>query len=166
VAWESASASVRRALLAWPVHAGGGLGEDTLARADDHLVTLLLAASPRLTDDLVARRLGALQDMTAVARERATATLQAWLDAHGDVSAAAEVLHVHPQTVRYRLAGLREAFGDRALDDPAARLELALALRAASAFSGRSPGAGDAASTSSSSGSGASEDPPPGSARS
>jgi hypothetical protein len=43
--------------------------------------------------------------------------------------------------VRYRLAGLREAFGDRALDDPAARLELALALQAATAFSGRSPGA-------------------------
>jgi PucR C-terminal helix-turn-helix domain len=30
--------------------------------------------------------------------------------------------------VRYRLAGLREAFGD-ALDDPTARLELAVALR-------------------------------------
>jgi DNA-binding PucR family transcriptional regulator len=35
---------------------------------------------------------------------------------------------VHPQTVRYRLASLRETFGE-ALDDPAARLELALALR-------------------------------------
>jgi DNA-binding PucR family transcriptional regulator len=31
--------------------------------------------------------------------------------------------------VRYRLAGLREIFGT-ALDDPAARLELAVALRA------------------------------------
>jgi hypothetical protein len=150
VAWEEASASVRRALLAWPVHAGGGLGEDTLARTDDHLITLLLASSPRLTADLVARRLGALQDMTPGARERAIATLHAWLDAHGDVSGAAEALHVHPQTVRYRLGGLREAFGDRALDDPAARLELALALQAATALSRRSPGAGDAASTSSS----------------
>ena len=37
-------------------------------------------------------------------------------------------LHVHPQTVRYRLARLRERFGD-ALDDPSARFELALALR-------------------------------------
>jgi DNA-binding PucR family transcriptional regulator len=41
---------------------------------------------------------------------------------------AAATLHVHPQTVRYRLAALREAFGD-ALDDPGARLELAIALR-------------------------------------
>ena len=37
-------------------------------------------------------------------------------------------LHVHPQTVRYRLARLRERLGS-ALDDPAARFELALALR-------------------------------------
>ena len=44
------------------------------------------------------------------------------------MSAAAATLHVHPQTVRYRLAALREVFGD-ALDDPAARLELAIALR-------------------------------------
>jgi DNA-binding PucR family transcriptional regulator len=45
------------------------------------------------------------------------------------VSVAADALHIHPQTVRYRLAGLREAFGDD-LDDPAARLEVAVALRA------------------------------------
>jgi hypothetical protein len=140
VAWEDAGMSVRRALLAWPVHVAGGLGNDTLARTDDHLITLLLAASPRLTAALVARRLGALRDMTPGARERAIATLRAWLDAHGDVSTAAEVLHVHPQTVRYRLGVLREALGDVALDDPAARLELALALEAAIASGGRLAG--------------------------
>ena len=52
VAGSARWASVRRVLLAWPVHAAGGLGEQTLARTDDHLVTLLLAASPRLTDEL------------------------------------------------------------------------------------------------------------------
>jgi DNA-binding PucR family transcriptional regulator len=45
------------------------------------------------------------------------------------VRATAEALHVHVQTVRYRLAQLREVFGD-ALDDGRARLELALALLA------------------------------------
>ena len=44
------------------------------------------------------------------------------------MAVAAAALHVHPQTVRYRLAGLRELFGG-ALDDPDARLELAIALR-------------------------------------
>jgi DNA-binding PucR family transcriptional regulator len=57
-------------------------------------------------------------------------TLGAWLDHQGEVRPAAEQLHVHAQTVRYRLNRLRELFGD-ALDDPTARLELALALRTA-----------------------------------
>ena len=39
-------------------------------------------------------------------------------------------LDVHPQTVRYRLKQLRELFGER-LEDPEARFELSLALRAA-----------------------------------
>ena len=119
------------------MHSAGGLGEDTLARSDDHLLTLLLAASPRFTADLVARRLRAPADMTPGAQERAIATLQAWLDAHGDVSAVAKMLQVHPQTVRYRLSGLRGVLGDGALDDPKARLEVALALHAATAFNAR-----------------------------
>jgi DNA-binding PucR family transcriptional regulator len=56
-------------------------------------------------------------------------TLTAWLDAHGDVGEAATRLHVHPQTVRYRLARLKEAFAG-VLDDPVGRLEVTLALRA------------------------------------
>jgi DNA-binding PucR family transcriptional regulator len=47
----------------------------------------------------------------------------------------AERLHVHPQTVRYRVAQLRELFGER-LDDPDARFELALALRSEPASAG------------------------------
>jgi DNA-binding PucR family transcriptional regulator len=56
-------------------------------------------------------------------------TLRAWLDAHGEARPAADRLHVHVQTVRYRLDRLRELMGDAALDDPERRLELALALR-------------------------------------
>jgi PucR C-terminal helix-turn-helix domain len=37
-------------------------------------------------------------------------------------------LHVHPQTVRYRIARLRELLGG-AMDTPAGRFELDLALR-------------------------------------
>jgi DNA-binding PucR family transcriptional regulator len=162
VAWEDASVSAQRALLGWSVHSAGGLGEDRLARTDDHLLTLLLATSPRLTADLVARRLGALADMTSAARERAIATLQVWLDAHGDVPVAAKMLQVHPQTVRYRLSGLRALLGDGALDHPIARLELALALQAATAFNARSSDADGDAPTSH--GSDASDGPPPGSA--
>jgi DNA-binding PucR family transcriptional regulator len=35
--------------------------------------------------------------MKPVARARATETLRAWLAAHGDVTATARVLHIHPQ---------------------------------------------------------------------
>ena len=57
-------------------------------------------------------------------------TLRAWLDRPGQVQAVAAALDVHPQTVRYRLKQLRELFGER-LEDPEARFELSLALRAA-----------------------------------
>jgi DNA-binding PucR family transcriptional regulator len=40
-------------------------------------------------------------------------------------------LHIHPQTVRYRLRQLEKLFGD-ALHDPETRLDLILALRAES----------------------------------
>ena len=98
-------------------------------RSEDHLLALLLHADVTLTADLVAQRLEPLRRMTAAARDRAVTTLTAWLDAHGDVGEAATRLHVHPQTVRYRLARLKESFAG-ALDDPVARLEVALALRA------------------------------------
>ena len=45
------------------------------------------------------------------------------------MQAVAAELDVHPQTVRYRVKQLRELFGER-LEDPEARFELSLALRA------------------------------------
>lgn len=136
VTWEQAHHSARRALAGWPLHAAGWLGPDTLAIADDHLLTLLISGDERLARDLVDRRLAPLRAMPEGARRRAEETLRAWLGALGDVAATAEALHVHPQTVRYRLGGLRDTFGD-ALRDPAARLELEVALRAADLERGR-----------------------------
>jgi sugar diacid utilization regulator len=133
VDWLEARVSIQRATLAWPLHAAGDLTSDPLAVTDDHTTALLLASAPRIASDLATRRLAPLDEMTPAARERSIETLRAWLDTHGDVSAAAERLHVHPQTVRYRLNGLREALGDDALDDPARRLELQLALQATAA---------------------------------
>ena len=128
VQWGSAHLSVTRAVSAWPLHAAGTLGEEPLVRTDEHLLALLLASEPDLARSLVRLRLAPLVAMTPTVRARAEATLRAWLDAHGDVSVVAAALDVHPQTVRYRLGGLREAFGT-ALDDPTSRLEIALALR-------------------------------------
>ncbi|MFC4946370.1 helix-turn-helix domain-containing protein [Pseudonocardia sp. GCM10023141] len=126
--------SIARAQAAWPLHRAGQLQpgtRDPLARSDEHLLALLLAAEPELTTELCARALAPLRAMPEGAAARAEETLRAWLDAHGDITATAAALHVHPQTVRYRLAGLRETFGP-ALDEPTSRLELTVALRTAS----------------------------------
>jgi hypothetical protein len=96
--------------------------------ADDHLLDLVLGQAGELATDLAGRRLAPLDDLAPAARERLLETLRAWLDAHGEARPAAAALHVHVQTVRYRLGQLRDLLGD-ALDDPQARLELALALR-------------------------------------
>jgi hypothetical protein len=133
-------ASVERALAGWPLHAAGELGDAPLARTDDHLVKLMLTRDPGIATDLVVRRLGPLEALRPTARERALTTVRAWLDSHGDVTLTAAALHVHPQTVRHRLGGLREVLGDAVLDDPARRLELALALRAQAAVRSGDPG--------------------------
>ena len=53
----------------------------------------------------------------------------AYVQHQGNASAMARMLGVHAQTARYRLRRLRELLGD-SLDDPDARFELELALRA------------------------------------
>jgi hypothetical protein len=124
--------SAALAQAAWPLHAAGRLdGDAPLVRADEHLLPLLLATAPDLAAALAERALAPLRALPPGAGARSEETLRAWLDAHGDVTATAAALHLHPQTVRYRLASLRETFGG-VLDDPTARLELAVALRAGS----------------------------------
>ena len=55
-------------------------------------------------------------------------TTEAWLEHRGNAAEMARELHIHPQTARYRVARLRELFGE-SLDDPQARFELELVLR-------------------------------------
>jgi DNA-binding PucR family transcriptional regulator len=105
--------------------------------ADEHLLELILHSGGSLAADLARRRLAPLDDLPDATRERLVATLAAWLDAQGEARPAAEALHVHVQTVRYRLGQLRELLGNT-LDDPRGRLELALALRVAETAGGPS----------------------------
>ena len=92
----------------------------------------LLAKDPTLVDDLARLRLAPLQRLPARSRARLEETLLAYLRHRGNGPRMAADLHVHPQTVRYRLARLRELLGP-ALDDPEARFELEVVLRARSA---------------------------------
>ncbi len=128
VPWQEASRSLRRA------HAALRLAEDgVLARAypvwtDDVLVPLVVHADAELGADLADQVLAPLDGLAPSTRARLAETLLSWLARQGARSLVAEDLHVHPQTVRYRVGQLRELFGDD-LGDPERRFALELALR-------------------------------------
>jgi len=124
-----AGVSVRRATATHALLAAGRLGDGEFARAEEHLPALVIAADPALGAELAETRLAPLATLADGPRARLTETLRAWLDRPGQVQAVAAELGVHPQTVRYRVKQLRDLFGDR-LEDPEARFELGLALRA------------------------------------
>ena len=87
-----------------------------------------------------------LRDRTAASKEKLTGpvarlwahdqthdtqfieTLRAWLDCMGEVSSAADALHVHPNTLRYRLRRLAE-IGEMDLGDSEERFAAQLLLR-------------------------------------
>jgi PucR C-terminal helix-turn-helix domain len=130
VATERAALSLVRARAAHALALDGRVDDGPLVVADEHLPALLLhGGDGALATDLAARALAPLDDLRPGARARLRTTLRAWLDHPGQVTRVAGELHVHPQTVRYRVAQLRELFGER-LEDADARFELALALRA------------------------------------
>jgi DNA-binding PucR family transcriptional regulator len=86
----------------------------------DEIVTMV-AADERLVDPRV-------RDLQA--RDSALVpTLRAYLDSFGDVAAAAQELHVHPNTVRYRVRQIEKRLST-SLANPDVRLLLSLGLRA------------------------------------
>jgi hypothetical protein len=112
----------------WALEAGAVRADGPLL-AEEHLGALLLFENRALVDRIAARRLAPLTPLTERARERMRETALAYLRYRGNAVAMAAALHVHPQTARYRVARLHELFGED-LDDPEARFELELALRA------------------------------------
>jgi DNA-binding PucR family transcriptional regulator len=102
-------------------------------RVQEHLAEVILLHDDELARALVERRLGPLLELPVAERERLFETLRAWLDHQRHPPGVAAELHVHPQTVRYRVAKLRELLGD-ALETADGRLELQMALRARAAL--------------------------------
>jgi PucR C-terminal helix-turn-helix domain len=120
--------SWRLARDALRAQAAGVIEADGLIRAEDHLAELLLHSGRAVVERMGTRRLAPLEELTSAARRRLEQTAMAYLGHKGNAAAAARALHVHPQTVRYRLERLRELLGEQ-LDDPRGRFELEAALR-------------------------------------
>jgi hypothetical protein len=122
-----AARSLRWARQALALSRLGILDGGTL-RCDEHLSTLLLLADADLARTLLRGRLAPLAELRPGQRDRFAQTMLAWLELGTNTTDVARHMHVHPQTVRYRLRRVQELFGDQ-LRDPRRRFELILALR-------------------------------------
>lgn len=101
--------------------------DDVRASAAVLTLTSLITATPR--PEL---RTGPVMTLREHDQRKGTdyaTSLRAYLDAFGDTAAAARSLHLHPNTLRYRLRRIEEISG-LLLDDPEERLLAALQLRA------------------------------------
>ncbi|HEY2719906.1 MAG TPA: helix-turn-helix domain-containing protein [Solirubrobacteraceae bacterium] len=128
VSWRQAGRSLRLARTLLELGRRDGAPAEP-RWVSDHLRAIALDDPDGVLSELRSTRLRAFEGLSERARERLEQTLLGWLKEQGNRAAAARALGVHEQTVRYRMNQLRELLGD-ALDDPDARFELELALRA------------------------------------
>lgn len=121
--WLDAGTSYDRALRAHDLRLAHREPVDT----DEHLARLVISADPLAHADLRAAALVPLAELTPATADRLAETLRSWLLHQGRRDAVAAELHVHPQTVRYRMGQIRELYGER-LVDPAVVRDLVIGL--------------------------------------
>ena len=126
VSLERLPSSVRIAEMAARLKATGVLTDDPVF-AEEHLDAIIVHRDARLLEALRRQALAPLAGLAPPVRQRLSETLASWLRHMGDRQAVAADLHIHPQTVRYRMTQLHDLFGP-ALDDPALRARMTLAL--------------------------------------
>ena len=126
---DRAAASLHWARRALGLAERGIIDRPGLIRGDEHLAALLIFADEELTGALQAARLAPLERLRPAQQDRLAETLLIWLQHGCNANEVAAQVHVHPQTVRYRLRQADDLFGDQ-LRDPDRRFELEIALRA------------------------------------
>jgi sugar diacid utilization regulator len=114
--------------------------DDVRGRVQAAQLCELVAAHPDLAEGPVAR----LREWDTAHGGALGQSLAAYLDAFGNVNAAARGLHVHPNTVRYRVRRAVEVSG-LDLDDPDQRLVATVLLRAEALSETPPPGAAEPA---------------------
>jgi hypothetical protein len=127
--FADAPQSLRWARLATRLRDDGVLPDEQVLVCEENLPTLLVHAEPAITELLVTRRLAPLLALSGARRLKFGRLLSAWLECGGSQAELAEAMSTHRQTLHYRVGRLQAMFGDQ-LHDPAARVEILLALRA------------------------------------
>ncbi|WP_160573756.1 PucR family transcriptional regulator [Actinomadura physcomitrii] len=126
-----AAVSHRLALQTLSLMRRGIIAFDRYVLCSDELPTLVLFRNEDVIA-LMAKRLDEpLATLKPPQRARLTETLHAWIVTGGRVPRIAESLHVHAQTVRYRLRRLHDLFGDD-MEDADWKFEMEMVLRAKS----------------------------------
>ncbi|MEV4245162.1 helix-turn-helix domain-containing protein [Streptosporangium canum] len=126
-----AALSLRLARDALALARRGVLDDGRSIRAAHHLATLMIFQDEALIQIMGRARLAPLRALRPAQRDRLAETLLAWLQS-GNATEVAARLHIHPQTVRYRLRQATELFADQ-LGTPGDRFELEVVLRARAA---------------------------------
>jgi hypothetical protein len=128
VAWPETASSLGLVRLAARLMSDGVIDGDPV-RVDERLLELVVHRDQALISAVAAQALRPLEQVRPSSRERLAETLLSWLRHRGERQRIAAELHVHPQTIAYRVGQLRELFGE-SLNDPDQRLAIELALRA------------------------------------
>ncbi len=124
---DQTPAALRQARLAYATAAPGS---HELVRYEQAPIAILLASAPDAAAAVAQAILGPVLALAAVECEVLLGTLRVWFAAQGATSVAATKLHVHRNTVRYRLKRVEDLTG-RSLAEPTGTAELHLALEAA-----------------------------------
>lgn len=123
--WTTARTSYLRALRARQLQLTAEA--DAPVDTERHLTTFVVTSDSAALDDLRRQVLAPFEALRPATAERLEETLREWLLHLGRRDEVAAALHVHPQTVRYRMGQLRDLYGAR-LDDPQTVLDLTIAL--------------------------------------
>ena len=121
--------SLRWARRALVLAQRGAISGDKPIMVTEHLPTLVILQQRELIEGVAARRLAPLMTVRLRQRHSLAKTLQACLECGFNATEVAGRLHMHPQTIRYRLRQLQALFG-RDMYDPELRLELQIVLHA------------------------------------
>ena len=109
--------------------AAGSVGVAAVTVFDDSPLPMLVVSAPTTAAAISKQILGSILELPDTDRELLVTTMAVYFDVDGSASQAAERLHCHPNTVRYRLRRIEKLSGrsfERKLDSA----ELYIALNA------------------------------------